>query len=224
MTPAQEAKEYAAANGFTIRPDRRRYIVEHSDSQYEGYVADVGGYQAALNAMKKFVESLGAFADAIIGGGHGKLYGSEQRPDETPGQFEARVLDAKTALNVNSDEARARWVLKNRDDKVIASGEVSELLAPVFIANATPKYALDPLFDNFNDESKARIRAAAAKLSAKTGPQTPRWAIFIGDKEWLRFGTRERCVKESRRLHNGNSRFACWGGGRTIRQLATWEY
>lgn len=55
MTPAQEAKEYAAANGFTIRLSGRRYIIEHSDSQYEGYVADVGGYPAALNAMQKFV-------------------------------------------------------------------------------------------------------------------------------------------------------------------------
>jgi hypothetical protein len=48
MTPAQLAKEYAAANGFTIIADgARRYNVLFDGS----LIKNVGSYAAALNAM-----------------------------------------------------------------------------------------------------------------------------------------------------------------------------
>lgn len=60
MTPAQEAKEYAAQNGFSIGAvvGAKRYFiyrtrngVSHGDA-----IAEVGGYPAALNAMKRYVQ------------------------------------------------------------------------------------------------------------------------------------------------------------------------
>lgn len=56
MTPAQEAKDYAAQHGFTIITLGRRYIINHQESPYDTFVAEVGGYPAALNAMKRYVQ------------------------------------------------------------------------------------------------------------------------------------------------------------------------
>jgi hypothetical protein len=56
-TPAQLAKDYAVEHGFVITPVGRRYTVTYPDAQYDTHVADVGGYPAALNAMRKYVEA-----------------------------------------------------------------------------------------------------------------------------------------------------------------------
>lgn len=61
-TPAQEAKEYAAANGFTIAPEGRRYRVTH----ISGHEFDRSGYAACLNEMQFIIGTLGdAKRDAI---------------------------------------------------------------------------------------------------------------------------------------------------------------
>jgi hypothetical protein len=52
-TPSQRAKEFATQHGFKITPNGRRYDVEHGNE----LVANVGGYEAALNAMKARLES-----------------------------------------------------------------------------------------------------------------------------------------------------------------------
>jgi len=57
-TPAQEAKDFAAANGFTISPLDRRYVVSYPAAQFDTFVANVGGYPAALNAMRKYMDAL----------------------------------------------------------------------------------------------------------------------------------------------------------------------
>lgn len=56
MTPAQEAKEYATANGFTIEPVGRRYRIARAMIPTVT-IAEVGGYPAALNAMKTQVSA-----------------------------------------------------------------------------------------------------------------------------------------------------------------------
>lgn len=56
MTPAQEAKEFAAAHGFVISQCDRRYEIVHvAHDEAINEVANVGGYPAALNAMKLWV-------------------------------------------------------------------------------------------------------------------------------------------------------------------------
>ena len=57
-TPAQEAKDFAAANGFTISPLDRRYVVSYPAAQFDTFVANVGGYPAALNTMRKYMDAL----------------------------------------------------------------------------------------------------------------------------------------------------------------------
>jgi hypothetical protein len=285
MTPAQQAKEFAVANGFTIvSDDKRRYNVLFDGS----LIANVGGYPAALNAMRKHLETsahadvvsddgaLGVFADAIVG--QKGMTGCAECTDEPECAWHqlcirsaqyAKLTDpngaiqrVKVAIGAELDAIGLEFKLEPRNPGEtdatyrrhlmlgtrhpfaplsdaakmsecamgagvdewavpLSDAEVAEMVAPVFVP--MPKHTLDPLFDGFNAESKKRIRVAAAKLCAKTGAQTARWAIFIGGKEWLRFGTRERCIKESRRLHNGNSKWACWGGVRTIRQLTVGE-
>lgn len=61
MTPAQEAKEYAAEHGFVLGtvPKLKRYTVRmlnKATGVADGDpIADVGSYPAALNAMKRYV-------------------------------------------------------------------------------------------------------------------------------------------------------------------------
>ena len=50
LTPAQEAKAFAERNGFEIKPNARRYRITRKDSDVT--IAEVGGYPAALNAMR----------------------------------------------------------------------------------------------------------------------------------------------------------------------------
>jgi len=53
MTPSQQAKEFAAANGFTIEPAGRRYNVTHVAS---GVTFTRGGYEAVLNEMRAIAD------------------------------------------------------------------------------------------------------------------------------------------------------------------------
>lgn len=58
MTPAQEAKEYAARHGFSIGNvvGAKRYFVYRTGGGTSDAIAEVGGYPAALNAMKRYVQ------------------------------------------------------------------------------------------------------------------------------------------------------------------------
>lgn len=61
MTPAQEAKEYASTHGFVISTvasirKLRVYHADHNGIATGEHVAEVSGYPAALNAMKRYVE------------------------------------------------------------------------------------------------------------------------------------------------------------------------
>lgn len=57
MTPSKEAKDFAAANGFMIKPVERRYHVMRAGMPLV-FVAEVGGYPAALNAMRKWLDTV----------------------------------------------------------------------------------------------------------------------------------------------------------------------
>lgn len=67
MTPAQEAKEFAAAHGFAILPNGRRYDIwtDYEGDEHQNHIAQVGGYPAALNAMVRYVEE-NAAADVQV--------------------------------------------------------------------------------------------------------------------------------------------------------------
>lgn len=57
MTPSQQAKDFARANGFAIEPNGRRYTVKRTVSpQCLTVVGEVGGYPAALNLMRKWLD------------------------------------------------------------------------------------------------------------------------------------------------------------------------
>lgn len=58
MTPSQAAHKYAGDNGFKIVSNGRRYIISYPAAQFDTFVAEVGGYPAALNAMRKYFEAL----------------------------------------------------------------------------------------------------------------------------------------------------------------------
>jgi hypothetical protein len=60
-TPSQLAKDFAAQHGFTITPEGRRYVLSHKGNRAgvpDLWATDVGGYRAALNAMKARIEDL----------------------------------------------------------------------------------------------------------------------------------------------------------------------
>jgi hypothetical protein len=79
-TPAELAKEFAAANGISIRSEGRRYVLTDESVVMGKEFAEVGGYPAALNAMRKYVET----RDAVpISTGHG-LDKLAQHPAKVP--------------------------------------------------------------------------------------------------------------------------------------------
>lgn len=114
MTPSQQAKDFARDNGFTIEPNGRRYDVWFApEGEPRNHVAQVGGYPAALNAMKAHIESLmhcdvvrddgalGLFADAVIGDNPADatatIYGLRRIPGETDDALLARVDELNNA-------------------------------------------------------------------------------------------------------------------------------
>lgn len=56
QSPAERAKEFAADNGFIIEPVGRRYRITRNN-MHNVTIAEVGGYPAALNAMKTQVRA-----------------------------------------------------------------------------------------------------------------------------------------------------------------------
>lgn len=58
MTPAQEAKEYAAQHGFSIGAvvGAKRYFVYRMGGGTSDAIAEVSSYPAALNAMKRYMQ------------------------------------------------------------------------------------------------------------------------------------------------------------------------
>lgn len=63
MTPAQEAKAYAALHGFVIVANLRKYTVTREDS----VIASVSSYSAALAAMIRYVEARAAIPTSRVG-------------------------------------------------------------------------------------------------------------------------------------------------------------
>lgn len=58
LTPSQEARRYADENGFMIVAVGRRYeIIDKKSIVGNRVIAEVGGYPAALNAMRKVVDA-----------------------------------------------------------------------------------------------------------------------------------------------------------------------
>jgi hypothetical protein len=62
MTPAQEAKAYAAEHGFTIVTAERKHSIYAPGG---ALVAQVSGYPAALNAMKRDIDALNVTTDDV---------------------------------------------------------------------------------------------------------------------------------------------------------------
>lgn len=91
MTPAQEAKEYASKHGFVISTlastrKLRVYRADHNGIATGEHVAEVSGYPAALNAMKRYVE-LRKDNAPVKADGISDVDDGEQpaiMPDETP--------------------------------------------------------------------------------------------------------------------------------------------
>lgn len=135
MTPSQEAKEYAAANGFSIEPVGRRYEIWHDN---DGFVINIGGYPAALNAMRMYIpqahrtdiaktdnllspdetndaKHMRMFADTIIGENPAdarvKIYGIQRAPGEKDDALLARI-DTFANAAVTGDE----WRTKSADE------------------------------------------------------------------------------------------------------------
>ncbi|AAT37751.1 gp57 [Burkholderia phage BcepB1A] len=91
MTPAQEAKEYASKHGLTITTNDRRYTIMYGWR----VIAEVGGYPAALNAMKRYVE-LRKDDAPVKADGISDVDDSEQpaiMPDETPATVSGMIED-----------------------------------------------------------------------------------------------------------------------------------
>lgn len=86
MTPAQEAKEYAATHGFVISTlasirKLRVYHVNHNGGRMGEHIAEVSGYPAALNAMKREMETLREQATTSVSADH--EFGTVQTPLRT---------------------------------------------------------------------------------------------------------------------------------------------
>jgi hypothetical protein len=90
MTPAELAREFAEKHGFTIEPVGRRYkLYRDVDEHGEPNVfADVGGYPAALNAMKRY------------------MAGVEQQNEDHAARLAREVPAYMTPLGIPADEFR----------------------------------------------------------------------------------------------------------------------
>jgi hypothetical protein len=183
-TPSQEAKDFAAANGFTITPNGRRYNVFHN---VDGGVIEVGGYPAALNAMRMYVpqanrepqvtwavktnaeiiEDIADVSEDAASAAFGALSDEDKR--HTLELARGVVLDAIGAyfdLDArNTDEPDEMY------RRYIKYSTRTDINTPIVLSADVP-------FEDFNEESKARIRAAAAKIAA-SGPQPARWVLDV---------------------------------------------
>jgi hypothetical protein len=63
MTPSEQAKEFARSNGFGIEPVGRRYSITRGIE----VVAEVGGYPAAINAMRKWIDAFAIITPKSLG-------------------------------------------------------------------------------------------------------------------------------------------------------------
>lgn len=193
MTASQEAKDFAVANRFNITTNGRRYVVSHDD---DGIVVEVGGYPAALNAMRMYVPLADrTLRDVVIDEPipAGAKFTIESMPD---GTLRSQVF-TPNAHGPFADAVGATIAARPAE---LPPGTSVDMPKPF---RFTP--GDDIPFDEFNDASKARIRAAATKMRAKK-PLPARWVLRIeynGIKfAEGRYACRADAVKESRREMN----------------------
>jgi len=123
MTPAQEAKAYAAANGFVLGtiPATRRYTVrvlnKATGVAIDDPIAEVGGYPAALNAMKRHVEVNSNLARAIQLATTPKL-DAAILSDNVRAILSVNVHAIQLASGVELDQLAEAWNLPKRECKV----------------------------------------------------------------------------------------------------------
>lgn len=143
MTPAQEAKEFAASHGFIIESNNdRRYNVYkvHTPTHME-QIANVGGYLAALNAMKRHLDV---------------------------GRVEARVAE-RQEVQRQIDEHCGAYEIGIPADTIVGETPAFVAVRPVAISTRahldelgnSPLYRADFPFDD--PASVARVRKAAAE-------------------------------------------------------------
>lgn len=188
MTPSQEAKQFALANGFSIEPVGRRYTVTRTISpQCLHVVGEVGGYPAALNMMRQWLDAshdaalnnpndaklmhcdvvsddgeMGVFADAPVGV---QTYagGSLVLPEQS----------ADPALNATANNCFGT-LEPITPDTVPMSRE--EMFAPVqaeldrlrnlrVYGDERGMKGVDYPFDDFDAAAQARIRQAANRIA-----------------------------------------------------------
>jgi len=125
-TPAQEAKDFAAANGFTISPLDRRYVVSYPAAQFDTFVANVGGYPAALNAMRKHMDALREAELPVCARDLPVTYTAQQQPINivpygdykslTPEEIKIVKSNDTVMANLRADIISAVKEMRERDD------------------------------------------------------------------------------------------------------------
>jgi hypothetical protein len=125
-TPAQLAKEFAAAHGFSIVPRGRRYAIVKRRHNSIVEIAEVGGYPAALNAMKRYVaehasDVVTAVPDECAATGESCNYGPWGRDCERQCKYCGKVQDALNAPAAPIVKAfPAGWESIEGDDPALA--------------------------------------------------------------------------------------------------------
>jgi hypothetical protein len=117
-TPAEIAKQFAKDNGFTIVAKDRRYVINYRGA----FVAEVGGYPAAYNAMTRHMSEL---SNALLG------YKSAAMP-----RVKLTPPDTHIALwRYAHDSATHRLKCKSYADalKAIRQRLSNPILRPVFV-------------------------------------------------------------------------------------------
>lgn len=194
MTPAQEAKEYAAVHGFSIETDGRRYRILYGDNSF----ATVSGYPAVLNAMKRYVQEQ-AVSAAL-----------EQA--RATGKVGAIVGDVNaTKVEILSDEQIAQNMIVGAQIAGCASRESAVELCKALTPSTAHRLFDKPVADfPFEDDaSKARIRAEARRIH-KPAEGTPEWyarrpwRIVCGPTAWpMAYASRSDALKTVRQRFAG---------------------
>lgn len=169
-TPSQLAKEFAAQHGFMIKPVERRYHVMRAGMPLT-FVADVGGYPAALNAMRKWLDDMQASGESVVNivdydPGHkqvepGKFnvtWGTLEpiTPDTVPMPREEMIAPVKAEFE------QLRQCVMERAKRRSPYPAIG-LDATVWIKSVAA--ITQPVFDDFDTAAQARIRKAASRIA-----------------------------------------------------------
>lgn len=194
-TPSQLAKEFAAQHGFTITPNGRRYAVTKGQIMFE-----VGGYETALNQMKRFV----AMAEA-----------DEAAHPDVVKQVDASEARIRPAQGVIRDDgvmglpadtivgAAVEWSDQRLVEQVCAEnagidrarGAAAQIasLADAWGTNPALTRAGELDFALLDDAARARVRKASNRLlrerrRASGKPPGGKWHVIFDGLTVMKYG------------------------------------